>query len=114
VICDKCGSPMVIKDSRRGKFLACSAYPKCKNAKSLIAPKELEVPCPKCGGKIIERMGKRGKFFGCSNYPKCTFIANFEPTDKKCPACGYMMGKKTLKTKEYYECFECKHKEDIQ
>lgn len=114
VICDKCGSPMVIKDSRRGKFLACSAYPKCKNAKSLVAPKELEVPCPKCGGKIIERMGKRGKFFGCSNYPKCTFIANFEPTDKKCPACGYIMGKKILKTKEYYECFECKHKEDIQ
>jgi DNA topoisomerase-1 len=114
VMCDKCGSPMVIKESKRGKFLACSAYPKCKNAKPLVAPKELDAPCPKCGGKIIERMGKRGKFFGCSNYPKCTFIANFEPTDKKCPACGYMMGKKTLKTKEYYECFECKHKETIQ
>ncbi|MBN2768505.1 MAG: type I DNA topoisomerase [Campylobacterales bacterium] len=113
-ICDKCGSPMVIKESRRGKFLACSAYPKCKNAKSLTPPKELEVPCPKCGGKIIERVGKRGKFYGCSNYPKCTFIANFEPTDKKCPLCGFMMGKKTLKTKEYYECFECKHKEDIK
>ena len=111
-VCDKCGSPMVIKESRRGKFLACSAYPKCKNTKPLTPPKELDVPCPKCGGKIIERTSKRGKFYGCSNYPECNFIANFEPTNKKCPKCGSMMGKKSLKTKEYHECFECKHKED--
>ncbi len=111
--CEKCGSPMVIKNSRRGKFLACSAYPKCKNAKSLTPPKELEVPCPECGGKLQEREGRRGKFYGCSNYPKCKFIANFEPVDKKCPECGYLMGKKTLRGKEVYECFKCKHKEEV-
>ncbi|MFT7824748.1 MAG: type I DNA topoisomerase [Sulfurimonas sp.] len=110
--CDKCGAPMVIKDSRRGKFLACSAYPKCKNAKSLTPPKELEVPCPECGGKLQEREGRRGKFYGCTNYPKCKFIANFEPVDKKCPECGYTMGKKTLRGKEVYECLKCKHRED--
>ncbi|MBD3789232.1 MAG: type I DNA topoisomerase [Campylobacterales bacterium] len=110
-ICDKCGAPMVIKDSKKGKFLACSAYPKCKNAKPLNPPKELNVPCPECGGKLQERQGRRGKFFGCTNYPKCKFIANFEPTDKKCPECGYMMGVKTLRGKETYECFKCKHKE---
>jgi len=113
-ICEKCGSPMVIKNSRRGKFLACSAYPKCKNAKSLVPPKEIEVPCPECGGKLQEREGKRGKFFGCANYPKCKFIANFEPVDKKCPECGYLMGKKTLRGKEVYECFKCKHKEEVK
>ncbi len=112
--CEKCGSPMVIKNSRRGKFLACSAYPKCKNAKSLTPPKELKVPCPECGGKLQEREGRRGKFYGCTNYPKCKFIANFEPVDKKCPECGYLMGKKTLRGKEVYECFKCKHKEEAK
>jgi DNA topoisomerase-1 len=29
--CDECGKPMVIREGRRGKFLACSGYPKCKN-----------------------------------------------------------------------------------
>ncbi|MBN2249103.1 MAG: type I DNA topoisomerase, partial [Campylobacterales bacterium] len=113
VKCDKCGAPMVIKDSRRGKFLACSAYPKCKNAKPLTPPKELDIPCPECGGKLQEREGKRGKFYGCTNYPKCKFIANFEPVDKKCPECNYLMGKKTLRGKEVYECFKCKHREDV-
>ncbi len=113
-VCDKCGAPMVIKNSRRGKFLACSAYPKCKNTKPLTPPKELSVPCPECGGKIIERQGRRGVFYGCANYPDCKFIANFEPTDKKCPECGYIMGRKTFRKKEIYECLKCKHREDIQ
>ncbi|MDM5272413.1 type I DNA topoisomerase [Sulfurovum sp. zt1-1] len=113
VKCDKCGAPMVIKDSRRGKFLACSAYPKCKNAKPLNPPRELDVPCPECGGKLQEREGKRGKFFGCTNYPKCKFIANFEPVNKKCPECNYTMGIKTLRGKDVYECFKCKHREDV-
>ncbi|SFV90311.1 DNA topoisomerase I [hydrothermal vent metagenome] len=112
--CEKCGSPMVIKNSRRGKFLACSGYPKCKNAKSLTPPKELKVPCPECGGKLQEREGRRGKFYGCTNYPKCKFIANFEPVDKKCPECGYLMGHKTPRGKEVYECFKCKYKEEVK
>ena len=102
---------MVIKNSKRGKFLACSAYPKCKNAKPLKPPKQLDVPCPECGGSLQEREGRRGKFYGCTNYPKCKFIANFEPTDKKCEKCGYTMGIKHLKTGNVYECFKCKHKE---
>jgi DNA topoisomerase-1 len=112
-VCDKCGSPMVVKNGRRGKFLACSSYPKCKNAKPLVAPRELDVPCPECGGKLQERQGRRGIFFGCTNYPKCKFIANFEPVDKKCPECDYQMGKKTLRGKEVYECFKCKHKIEV-
>ncbi|HHO42739.1 MAG TPA: type I DNA topoisomerase [Epsilonproteobacteria bacterium] len=110
--CEKCGSPMVIKESRRGKFLACSAYPKCKNAKPLNPPKTLEVPCPECGGTLLERKGKRGVFYGCGNYPKCKFIANFTPVDRKCSACGYLMGQKILKSKTIYECFKCKNKEE--
>jgi len=29
--CDDCGKPMVIRKGRRGYFLACTGYPKCKN-----------------------------------------------------------------------------------
>ena len=111
-ICEKCNSPMVIKNSKRGKFLACSSYPKCKNAKSLTPPRELTIPCPECGGKILEKEGRRGKFFGCMNYPKCRFISNFEPVNKKCPECNYLMGKKTLRGKDIFECLKCKHKID--
>jgi len=109
-VCDKCQSPMVIKKSKRGKFLACSAYPKCKNAKSLTPPRELTVACPECKGKLLEKEGKRGKFFGCINYPECKFIVNFEPVNKKCPKCNYLMGTKTLRGKDVFECFKCKHK----
>jgi DNA topoisomerase-3 len=33
--CPQCQSPMVIREGRYGKFLACSAYPKCKTTRSL-------------------------------------------------------------------------------
>jgi len=118
-ICDKCGSSMVIKEGKKGKFLACSAYPACRNAKPLNATggvTKIEVPCPKCGKKIIERIGRRGKFYGCENYPTCTFISNAMPTDTKCSECGTIMSHRVLKTKEVWECLnsECKHKEEIK
>ena len=34
-VCEKCGSPMVVKTGRFGKFIACSAYPECKTTKPL-------------------------------------------------------------------------------
>ncbi|MGE0482364.1 MAG: topoisomerase DNA-binding C4 zinc finger domain-containing protein [Phycisphaerae bacterium] len=35
--CDECGKPMVIREGRRGKFLGCSGYPKCRTTKELPA-----------------------------------------------------------------------------
>jgi DNA topoisomerase-1 len=35
--CEKCGKPMVIRSSRRGKFLGCSGFPKCRGTKQLPA-----------------------------------------------------------------------------
>ena len=34
-MCDKCGKPMMIRQSRRGPFQGCSGYPACRNAKPL-------------------------------------------------------------------------------
>jgi len=78
-ICDKCGKPMIIKWGRKGKFLSCSDYPTCKNAKSISTG--VNCPGPGCGGYLIERRSKRGFFFGCSNFPKCTFTSRNLPTD---------------------------------
>ena len=47
-VCEKCGSPMVIRTGKFGEFLACSNYPTCKNVVSMNKPKEVS-KCPKCG-----------------------------------------------------------------
>jgi DNA topoisomerase-1 len=76
--CEKCGKPMVIKWGRKGRFLSCSDYPRCKYSKSITTGK----PCPEpnCGGELVERRAAKGKFFyGCSNFPKCRFTANKLP-----------------------------------
>jgi DNA topoisomerase-1 len=113
--CDKCGAPMVIKTSRKGEeFLACSNYPKCKNAKPLKEPEKIGIKCPECGKEIVEKKSKKGVYYTCEDYPNCKFSSNFTPTDKKCPECGYIMGERTFRNKEIYECLNksCKHRED--
>jgi DNA topoisomerase-1 len=79
-ICAQCGAPMIIKWGRKGKFLSCSTYPKCKNSKSITSG--VKCPEPGCGGELIERRSRRGFFYGCSNYPKCRFIAKSLPENK--------------------------------
>lgn len=34
MVCEKCGAKMVIREGRYGRFIACSAFPKCKNTKN--------------------------------------------------------------------------------
>ena len=80
-ICEKCGQPMVFKHGRFGRFLACSGFPECKNAKK-IPPVSLNIPCPKCSeGEIVERRTKTGRiFFGCSKYPDCDYATWQKPS----------------------------------
>ncbi len=88
VVCEKCGSKMVIRSGRFGKFLACPNYPKCKNTKPMPEDEVKEL-CPKCGAKLLKKVSKKGKkFYGCSNYPNCDFAAPGIPTGEKCPECG--------------------------
>ncbi|MEW6218397.1 MAG: type I DNA topoisomerase [Thermodesulfobacteriota bacterium] len=86
-MCDKCGRPMVFKQGRLGRFLACSGYPECKSTRALGTG----VPCPAsdCDGELVARVSKRGKpFFGCNRYPKCTFALWDKPVARSCPACS--------------------------
>ena len=80
-ICELCGKPMIIKWGRRGKFLSCSDFPKCKFAKSITTG----VKCPQegCDGELIERRSKRGEFYGCTKFPNCKYTARTLPKDKE-------------------------------
>jgi len=111
--CDKCGRDMVIKTGRRGRFLACSGYPECRNT----MPLKLGLPCPLegCGGDLVERMSKRGRvFYSCTHYPECRYVQWEKPVKHPCPACGYYFvvlirreGRQVLR------CPKCKHTEDV-
>jgi DNA topoisomerase-1 len=102
--CPKCGSKMIIKLSRAGKFYSCSRYPECDGAlrldgTELKGPEETGEMCPECGekhgGKLIvcERRDGSGTFISCSRYPKCKFIKKDEAEEAKkrtgvaCPEC---------------------------
>ena len=105
-ICEKCGRPMVIKWGRRGKFISCSGFPECKNARSIIVT--TGVKCPECGSDLLERKSKRGRtFYGCSGYPKCKFALWDKPLPKPCPECGALM---TLSKKGMAKCTKCSYK----
>lgn len=90
VKCEKCGSMMVYKMGRFGKFLACPNFPNCRNTKAIV--EKTDVKCPLCGGEIIKRKSKKGKvFYGCEKYPECSFVSWDKPVKEKCPKCGGMM-----------------------
>ncbi|MBO4823028.1 MAG: type I DNA topoisomerase [Clostridia bacterium] len=96
--CPNCGRVMLIRESRFGKFLACSGYPECKTTKPFEKP---VCKCPKCGKDIYKRRSKKGKtFYGCSGYPNCDFVAFDEPTGELCPKCKSPL----VKVKDVVKC----------
>ena len=115
IVCELCGSKMVIKNGRFGKFAACPNYPKCKNTKTLdkngnvaeSAPVEkADFVCDVCGADMVLRKGKFGDFYACSNYPKCKNTKTIEgKTEHSCPKCGAEIVKKQTKSKrQFYSC----------
>lgn len=88
--CPNCGSNLVIKRSKYGKFVACSNYPECKYIKNDKPERQVVeiMDCPKCNGKVVEKKTKRGKiFYGCNNYPKCDYASWDKPSIELCPNC---------------------------
>ena len=110
-VCDKCGSPMVIKWGRYGKFLACSNYPECRSTRQIAGGEGADTPevhddvakevCPKDGQPMVLKKGRFGPFLACSSYPECKTtkrlvrgeggrlqVEQLAPIDEKCPQCG--------------------------
>ena len=106
--CEKCGQPMLIKDGRYGKYLACSGYPACKNIQPLVKPRGTGVVCPECKeGELTEKKSRYGKmFYSCNRYPQCKFALWDLPVERKCPTCGFpLLVKKISKREgEYLKC----------
>lgn len=123
-LCPICGSPLIYKEGKNGRFIGCSNFPKCEYVKK--EKKELVytgATCPKCGKPMVERKDKRGNVFhACSGYPHCNYIEQTKvdvPVDesaKKCPECGGTLVKKKGKYSSFYGCSNyptCKYMEKI-
>ncbi len=70
--CPECGKPMVVKEGRFGRFLACSGYPECKTTMPLSTG--IKCQAEGCDGELVERRTKKGRiFYSCSRYPECKY-----------------------------------------
>ncbi|MBI2500481.1 MAG: type I DNA topoisomerase, partial [Deltaproteobacteria bacterium] len=101
--CSQCGSQMIIKSGRFGRFLACPKYPECKTTRAV----SIGVSCPVCQqGKVTEKRSRKGRtFYGCTAYPGCKFASWDKPIPEKCPECkAVFLVVKFKKTGEEIRC----------
>lgn len=112
--CEKCGSPMVIKMGRYGKFHACSNFPDCRNTKPIV--KKIGVTCPTCKkGEVVERKSKKSRiFYGCERYPECDFTSWDKPIGRDCPKCEQYLVEKATKSQRQVKCSNCDYEEAVQ
>jgi len=123
LVCEKCGKPMVLKQGRFGKFMACTGYPECKTTLKISAPgtemppKEVIVTdrlCEKCGKPLAIKEGRFGKFLGCTGYPACKVIhpvhLNIPCPEDGCT--GFLSERRSKAGKIFYGCTrypDCKY-----
>lgn len=117
IVCEKCSRHMVIKWGRKGKFLACSGYPECKNTKDfetdehgkvvvvVRAAETTDTLCPKCSKPMTVKSGRFGKFLACSDYPDCKSTLPFS-TGIPCPNDdgGMLVERRTKKGRTFFSC----------
>ncbi|MEG2117509.1 MAG: topoisomerase DNA-binding C4 zinc finger domain-containing protein, partial [Clostridia bacterium] len=109
--CPKCGTFLLQKVGRYGKYLDCPNE-ECDYKKSLEERESDEI-CEKCGAKMVIKKGRYGEYLACSNYPDCSNIRSMkkvEESDVICDKCGakmvYKMGRygKFLACSNYPTC----------
>lgn len=94
-MCPECGSELVYRVGRYGKFISCINFPTCRYTKAENEEENAtDEVCPKCGSKLVAKKGRYGSFLACSNYPECKYIKSNKPkeepvpTGEMCPECG--------------------------
>ncbi len=105
--CPVCGSALLVRYGRLGKFIGCSHYPNCTYTEPWL--ERLGVACPSCGqphgGELVVRRSRRGRtFYGCSRYPDCDFTSWRRPLPQPCPNCGGLMVAQSRKTAVCTRC----------
>ena len=123
--CDKCGAAMVMKVGKFGMFLACSAYPDCRNTREVEkaeAPEsDVEETCDNCGRPMVVKRGRFGQFLACTGYPACKTTRKLiatpqgiataqtdRPLDEPCPKCGKPLVVKHGRYGEFTACSDYK------
>lgn len=83
--CPDCGSQLVIREGKYGKFYACSKFPKCKYTEQIEDTSAEKLQCEACGdGIMVKRKSKKGNYFyACNRYPKCTHCLSEEEYNLK-------------------------------
>jgi len=109
-VCDQCGRPMVIRWSKRGRFLACSGYPECRNTRPVEGEGDplpaTEETCPECDSPMVAKRGRYGPFLACSRYPQCQGTRPLlVKTGARCPLCGGdVVEKRSRRGRVFYGC----------
>ena len=115
-MCDECGSPMKVRQSRTGStFLGCTAYPKCRNVINIaVAGGKAEARpdeptgemCPRCGHALVRRHGRYGVYVSCSNYPDCKYKPPkpIKDTGVRCPKDGGIIAERRGRFRPFYGC----------
>lgn len=112
--CPECGSDLVYRYGRYGKFIGCSNFPECRFSKPILV--KTGVACPECGGELVERQTRRGRtFYGCSNYDpedpeSCDFAVWKRPLPVPCPSCEGLL---TEARQGWAKCLACEEEFDI-
>jgi DNA topoisomerase-1 len=109
--CPECGSELIVRWSRTGKFVACSAYPKCRYTSDMkkdgaAEPETTDQTCDKCGSPMVIKSGRFGRFLACSGYPECKNTKPI-PTGVKCPesgCTGELVPRRTRTGRTFYSC----------
>ena len=136
-MCPLCGSGLVVRYSKSGAFLGCSAYPECKgllpmpgqegetpdDEKSETAVNQEEVKCQTCGAAMVLKKSRFGKnFYSCTRYPECKMTMSADSQGKPvvlpaapeqiCDKCGKPMVVKMSRRGPFLACTgypECKN-----
>ncbi len=113
-MCPECGSPLIYRHGRYGKFIGCSNFPSCRHHEPILT--KIGVKCPRCGGDLVEKRTRRGRtFYGCANYQgdaenSCKFTSWKRPLKQPCPECGGLL---VEARKGWAKCIACEGKFEI-
>ncbi len=123
--CHKCGSAMVLRLGRFGKYLACTNH-ECKATRDYGTPPAAtagndtpaeaagEIACDACGRPMVRKRGRWGEFLACTGYPECKTTRNLTKTgapkpapvqlDETCPTCGQPLAVRQGRYGEFIGC----------
>src|SRR5258706_839338 len=108
VKCEKCGGQMVLRDGKRGPWLGCATFPKCRGIKTMAKlPREelkhVESLLPAVKQAAADAQALVAKVMGTANLPSNGVPANI-PTDIDCDECGKPMIIRTGRRGRFLGC----------